>query len=176
MKTFSALGLRPKDKKKESKKKKDDTAAVVPSTKKTKSKPFEEGKKQKKVRRERSLSPIPEEMRSKKRLLKLAEVSLFSSKADDKVSVIVVDPINVANTATTPTTPLAPCVARPAQRGIIIWEPALEEPSPKDVPEGKGKKKQKEAFVALSRDSTPSPIKRAKREVEEHRLRKETWL
>ena len=70
-KTFSALGLKPsvqeKEKEKESKKKKDDVvpaAIVVPSTKKPKSKPFEEGKKNK-IRREISLYPILKERRKK---------------------------------------------------------------------------------------------------------------
>ena len=79
IKTFQAIGLKPKaqDKKKEKERKKKKnvvtaTKVMVPSTKKSKSKPFDEGKKKKKTRRERSLSPIPEERRNKRRLLKLS--------------------------------------------------------------------------------------------------------
>ena len=73
---------------------------MVPSTKKSKPKSSDEGKKKKKTRRERSLFPIPEERKSKRRLLKLLKV-LSSPKADDEVFAIAADPINVADTATT---------------------------------------------------------------------------
>ena len=160
IKTFSTLGLKPKDKEKEKESKKKDVVAattMVPSTKKPKSIPFEEGKP--KQRREKSLSPIPKERRrSKRRLMKLAEESSFSLKANDKVSAITTNPINMADTATIPITPTTLRAARTAQRGIIIKEPAPKEPTPKEVPKGKGKKKVKGASAAPSRDSTPSPI------------------
>ena len=149
MKTFSALGLKPqgqeKEKEKESKKKKNvaaiGTTIVVPSTRRTKSKPSNKGKKKKK-RREKSLSPIPEERRkSKRRFIKLAKESPSSSKTKGEVFTIAAEPINMANTTTTPAAPLTPCTAKPAQRRIIITELAQEEPTPKDVLEGKGKKK-----------------------------------
>ena len=74
IKTFQTMGLKPKaqDKEKEKERKKKKNAAVatevvVPSTKKSKSKAFDEGKKKKKTRKERTLSPIPEERRSNKK-------------------------------------------------------------------------------------------------------------
>ena len=57
----------------------------------------------------------------------------------------------------------------------MIREPAPEKPLPKKVPAGKGKKKVKETSVIPSRDSTPSLIKRTRREVEENKLREEAW-
>ena len=105
--------------------------------------------------------------------MKLVEESSSSSKAEDEISAIAVDPINIADTATTPTAPPAPYVARPAERRIIIMEPTPKEPTPKEVLEGKGKKKVKRASTVAFRDSTPSPIRRAKREVEEKKLREE---
>ena len=159
IKTFSTLGLKPKDKEKEKKSKKKDVVAattMVPSTKKPKSIPFEEGKL--KQRKEKSVSPIPKERRSKRRLVKLAKESSFSLNANDKVSAITINPINMADTATIPNAPTALRAARIAQRGIIIKEPAPEEPTPKEVPKGKGKRKLNGASAAPSRDSTPSPI------------------
>ena len=108
---------------------------MVPSTKKSRIKPSNEGKKEKKIRKERSLSPIPKERRSKRRLLKLSEASI-SPRADDEVSVIAADPINVVDTTTTP-------IAFTA-KGITIREPKPERLSPKIIPIGNGKKKQKE--------------------------------
>lgn len=49
----------------------------------------------------------------------------------------------------------------------------LEEPTPKEVPVGKGKKKLKEAPTAPLRDSTPLQIIRARREAKENKLREE---
>ena len=95
--------------------------------------------------------------------MKLVGESSSSSKANDEVSEIAADPINMADTATTP---VAPCATRPAQRGIIIGELILEELTPKDVLEGKGKKKVKGASTTLLRDSTPFPIRRARRKAE----------
>ena len=124
MKTL-ALGLKTQaqekenEKKKEGKKKKDSSSATtkVLSAKKGKSKPFEEGKKKK--RRERSLSPIPKERRtSKRRVMRLAEEFSSSSRTEDEVSAIGVEPINLAE----PATQLASKAARPAQRGIMIRE------------------------------------------------------
>ena len=181
MKTFSVLGLKSrvqeKEKEKESKKKKDTTVAdtiVVPSTKKSKSKPLKEGKK-KKYRRERSLYPIPKERRSKRRLMKLVEESSSSSMAEDGVSAIAADPINMADTATTPAPP-APRAARPVEKGIITKKPIPEKPTPKEIPEGKGKNKVKGAFTAASRDSTHSTIRRARKESEGNKVKKEAWF
>ena len=53
---------------------------------------------------------------------------------------------DVSDIATNPPTPPAPHAARTAQKGIIIKEPAPEEPTPKEVPKGKGKKKAKGSF------------------------------
>ena len=92
MKTFLTLGLkaqaREKEKEKEKKdKKKKDSIVEETSTRKGKSKPSEEDKKNK--RRERSLSPILEERRTKKRrIMRLAEESFSSSRAEDEVSAI----------------------------------------------------------------------------------------
>ena len=87
--------------------------------------------------------------RSKRRLLKLSK-ACTSPKADDEVSTIATDPINMADAATT--------LAAPPVRGIIIMEPELERPSPKVILEGKGKKKQKETSVFPFEDSTPLPL------------------
>ena len=46
----------------------------------------------------------------------------------------------------------------------------------KEVLKGKGKKKVKGASIAPSSDSTSSPIRRTRREVEENKLREEAWL
>ena len=43
--------------------------------------------------------------------------------------------------------PLALCAASLAERGIIIWEPAPEEPTPKEVPVGKRKNKLKKLLL-----------------------------
>ena len=45
-----------------------------------------------------------------------------------------------------------------------------------DVPKGKGKKKLKKALTVPSRDSTPSLLQRARREIEENKLREEAWF
>ena len=102
--------------------------------------------------------------------MKLSEAS-SSSNADNKVFVIVVDPINLADIVTTPIAPSAP-----AARGIVIREPTPTKPCPKKVLEGKAKKKQREAFVAPSQESTPSPLRKARMEAQENRLREEAWL
>ena len=72
----------------------------------------------------------------------------------------------MSNTTTTLTAPPTPHAARLAERGIIIRESASEESTPKKVPVGKGEKKLKKAPVSPSRDSTPSPIRKARREAE----------
>ena len=86
---------------------------------------------------------------------------------------IAAKPISIVDTATTPATPLSPRTIRPA---IIIKEPAPEEPTQKEVPEGKGKKKVKRAPTVPPRDTTPFPIKRARREAVENKLTEEAWL
>ena len=94
MTTFSALGLKPQAPKKDKEEKKKDCSVQETSTKKVKSKPFGEKEKKKKRRR---LSLISEEKRtSKRRLLKLAKESFSLSKAEDKVSAIGAEPINLA--------------------------------------------------------------------------------
>ena len=131
MKTFSALRLKPqaqeKKKEKENKKKKDTAVATadVPSTNKTKFKPLKEGKKKKK-RKEKSPSPIPEERgKSKRKVMRLAKESSSCSRAEDEVSAIAVEPINMADIISTPATLPASRATRPAQKGIIIKEPTL---------------------------------------------------
>ena len=104
---------------------------------------------------------IPEERKSKRMMLKLVE-EFSSSKADDEVSAIAIDLINIVDTSTTLATPTTRSAR--VEKRIIISEPTLEKPSPKKVPAGKGKKKQKEASIAPSQDSTPSPIRKARRE------------
>ena len=143
------------------------------STRKGKSKPSKEGKK-KKIR-ERTLYLIPKERRtSKRRVMRLAKKSSSSLRAIDEVSVIGGEPTNLANTAVTIATPR---VARPFQRGIMIRELVpQQEQTQIEILERKGKKKVKRAPAALSRDSTPSLISRARREVEENKLREEAWL
>ena len=64
--------------------------------------------------------------------MKLAEES--SSNTEDEVSAIAVDPINMANTAIIPAASPTLCVARLAERRIIIREPTLEELTPKEIP------------------------------------------
>ena len=51
-----------------------------------------------------------------------------------------------------------------------------EQPAQEEVPEGKGKKKLKKVSLEPSRDSTPSPLRRARKEVAKNKLRKEAWL
>ena len=125
MKTFLALGLKPqaqvkekqkkkeekkeekkekkKQKKKKDKKKKDSSTQKDAAAQTVKSKPSEEKEKRKK-RLERSLSPIFEEGRiNKRRLLKLAEKTSSSSKAEDKESAITVEPMSVTAPAQQPT-------------------------------------------------------------------------
>ena len=182
IKTFFALGLKlqsqDKEKKKKDKKKKDSATAVakVPSTKKGKSKPSKEDKKKKK-RRERSLLPIPEEKgKSKRRVMTFAEESSSSSRSENGVSAIAIEPINLADIATTITAPPTFHAARPAQRRIVIREFAPQEKlAQKEFLEGKGKKKVKKAPGTPSRDSTPFPLRRIKREVEENKLREEVY-
>ena len=107
-------------------------------------------------------------------MLKLAEECSSSSHANDDVFAIATDLINVVNTPTTPAT----FAAKPAyaERRITIRELALEKPLPKEVPTSKGTKKVKETSTIPSRDSTPSPIKRARREAKENKLREKAWL
>ena len=64
-----------------------------------------------------------------------------SSKAKHEVSAIAIEPINIANTTTNSVAPVAPRAARHAERGIIIREAAPQEPTPKEVPEGKGRRR-----------------------------------
>ena len=123
----------------------------------------------------KSLSPIFEERRkSKRRLLKLAEESSSSSKAEDELSTIGANPINLAE----PTIQLlAPQATRLAQRGITIREPTPQVQQAQEVvPEGKGKKKLKKGPIASSRDSTPSLLRRVRREAEKNKLREQAWL
>ena len=100
---------------------------MVPNTKKTKSIPSKEGKK-KKLRKERSLSPILEERRPKRRLVKKLFEASKPIKAKDEVSAIATDPINVANTT-----------VAPAAKGIIMGELESARPPLKVILKGKGK-------------------------------------
>ena len=139
MKTFLALRLKPqekvkekdkeKEKEKKDKKKKDSSDKKISATKHT-SKPSEEGNKKKRTKR--SLSSMSKERRaSKRRLLKLIE----DLSSEDEASTIAVDLVNAAALATR----LAARASRPAQRGILIKEPVLQEqPAEKEVSNRKG--------------------------------------
>ena len=105
--------------------------------------------------------------------MKLVEEFSSFSKVEDEVSTIAANHINMANTATTPTAPLTLRATRPTEREIIIREPTPEKPKSKEVPKRKRKKKIKRASTTTSRDSTPSPIRRARRNAEENKLRVE---
>ena len=88
----------------------------------------------------------------------------------------------------TPTVKLVTRVSRPIEEGIMIREPLPQaqtkqqiEAETSDEDEDrkykcKGKKKLKKDPTKPSRDSTPSPLKRAKKEVAENKLREEAWL
>ena len=77
-------------------------------------------------------------------MLKLTEKSSSLSKAEDEVSIIGAEPINLAELAVQPATQ----ATRSTQRGIIIREPMLQEqPAQEEVSEGKGKKKLKKALA-----------------------------
>ena len=91
--------------------------------------------------------------------MKFSEAS-SSPKADDEVSAIAIDPINVADTVTTLAAPTA--LSTPVARGIIVQEPTLAKPSPKRDLESKGKKKQREVSVTRLEESTPSSLRRAR--------------
>ena len=59
----------------------------------------------------------------------------------------------------------------------MIREPTpQEEPTEKEVLEGKGKKKVKRALTTTFRDSTPFPLKRARRKQKDNKLREEARL
>ena len=74
-------------------------------------------------------------------------------------------------------TPLATQATTPAQRGIIIKESMPQEQlAQEEVPKGKSKKKLKKAPVTPFRNYTPSPLRRARREAEENKLKEEAWL
>ena len=90
----------------------------------------------------------------------LAEKSFSSSQVEDEVSASGAKPINLAEpTIQQPTTQ----AARSTQRGIIIREPLPQEQSTQElVPKEKEKKKLKKAPTAPSRDSTSSPLRRAR--------------
>ena len=124
MKTFSTSGLKPqgqdKEKEKEDKKKENSaTVAKVPSTKKGKSKPSKEGKKKKK-RKAKSLSPILEKRRtSKRRVVRLAEESSSSFRAENEVSAITAKPTILADTITTIAAPPVSRAIRSALRGVV---------------------------------------------------------
>ena len=205
MKSFLALRLKPKgsekekekkkekekekkkekekEEKKKEKKKKDSFVQKSAATQKIRSKLFEEKKK----RLEISLSPISEERRVNKRiLLKFTKETSSSSNAEDETSAIVVEPMSVVAPTQQPTIK----TARPAQRerGIVIKEPIPQEQQEKQTeaetsdedkdPESKlkGKKKVKKAPIEPSRNSTPSPLRRTKKEPVENKLREEAWL
>ena len=103
--------------------------------------------------------------------MRLDGESSSSFRAKDEVSAIGAD------TAATPTIRPASQVAKQAQIGIVIREPVPEEePTQEKVPKGKGKKRVKEALGTPSRDSTPFHLRRARREVEENKLKEEAWL
>ena len=75
-------------------------------------------------------------------MLKLAkESSSSSSKADDEVSDVATEPVNVADITTISNAPPTLRAAKTAEKGIIIREPTPEEPTPKEFSVGKGKKK-----------------------------------
>ena len=178
------MKIKEKEEEKKDKKKKDSSVQEDTTTQKDRSKPSEE-KKNKKKRSERSLSLTSEEQRvSKRRLLKIAKETFPSSNAEDKTSIIVAEPMNV----TTPTAKPATRVSRSIERGIMIKEPLLQAQTKQQAeaeisdenedPEykRKGKKKLKKAPAVPSRDSTPSPLRRAKRKTVKNRLREEAWL
>ena len=137
-------------------------------------------KKRKRRKRDQklSLSFISEERRSnKKRLLKLAEE--YSSK--DGESAIVAKPMNAIVLAAKPATR----VSRPIEMGIVIREP-LSQAQTKQQTEAetsnededleykcKGKKKLKKAAAETSKVSTSLPLRRAKKEATENKLREE---
>ena len=78
-------------------------------------------------------------------MLKLSKAS-SSLKVDDEMSAIIAYPINVVNTTAIPI-----ALSAPAIRVIVIRELAPEKPSPKKVPEGKGKKKQRKLLLLLQK-------------------------
>ena len=107
--------------------------------------------------------------------MKLAE-DLFS---EDKASTIAANPVTIAAPTTRPTTR----TSRLTQRGIVIKEPMPQKQpaeenvsDEEDVLDGKGRKKLEKAPVEPSKDSTPSPLRRAKREAIKNKLREEAWL
>ena len=82
------------------------------------------------VRKERSLSPIPEERgKSKRRVMRLVEESFSSSRDEDVVFAIAVEPINLADITTIIATSPTSRATRPAQRGIVIRKLAPQEES-----------------------------------------------
>ena len=104
--------------------------------------------------------------------------------SEDGESAIVAEPMNNVAPAAKPTTK----VSKPIERGIVIREPFLQAQTKQQIevktldedegPEYKwnGKKKLKKASAEPSRDSTPSPLRRAKRDAVENRLRKKARL
>ena len=140
---FQTMGLKPKaqdkEKEKENKEKKAiGTEVIMSNAKKSKSKLLMRGtRKKKKEDKEgkKFLSLILKEKRSKRRLLNLLE-EYSSSKVDDEVSSVAVEPINVVDFVAT----LAALSAR-VERGIIIKKLALAKATPKKIPKGKDKKK-----------------------------------
>ena len=174
MKTFSALGLKPHAPEKEKKKDKKKKDSFKKKTHAQKEKSKTSGEKKKK-RRERSLSLISEERRTcNRRLLKLAKESSPLSKVEDEVSVIGAIPINLIEHAIQHPATRA---TRPAQRGKTIREPMpQEQPAQEQFLEGKGKKKLKQVPIEPSRDSTPFPLRRARREDTANKLKEEARL
>ena len=110
-------------------------------------------------------------------MIRLTEESTSSSRAEDEVSTITIEPTNLVDTAATTAAPFVSRAARPALRGIVIKEPApQEEPTQKEILEGKRKKKVKIIPTTPSRESAPSNLRRARREAEENKLREEAWI
>ena len=81
------------------------------------------------------------------------------------MSTIGAEPVNFIDFAAALATRPATRATRPAQRGIIIREPVpYEESTQEKVLERKGKKNMKNAPTVPTQESTPSPLRRARRE------------
>ena len=122
MKTFSAIGLKPQDPSKEKNKRKEKGKEEKNKNKKKKDLFVQKDAaikkaKEKKKRSQRDLSPISEDRRINKRLLKLTEETSSFSSAEDETSAIAAKPMN----AVVPARPTSRS-SRPRERGIMIEE------------------------------------------------------
>ena len=89
-------------------------------------------------------------------MIRLTEESSLSSRAEDEVSIITIEPTNLVDTAATIAAPSISRAARPALRGIVIKEPTpQEEPTQKEILEGKRKKKVKIILTILLENPHP---------------------